>query len=225
MNETYHYSRYRYTGPDMKVRCPEPLRRYVVLMKGDEVTAEMDAAKAKILSVKKLNTEIKVSPVYVIPDYLEYIKPASILFSKNVEKDYKELMDIIQKDFDKMTDRVFNATPYLVFKDFVTNSKNFYHPDVDIQERKSDFEKVLDEMADIHVKKDHDYGNSFDELYDDFGNLYAYMHLKEKMNRIKTLRKSRQQVKQESLRDSLLDLASYSVMWIVKLDNEKKDGE
>lgn len=119
----------------------------------------------------------------------------------------------VEKEIGKFLDLDFKN-----LSDLIANDHN-------IKPDKSGFEKVLDEMADIHVKKNHDYGDSFTELYKECGSTYAYAHLKEKLSRIKTLRKSRQQVKQESLRDSLMDLASYSVMWIVELDKKGKEDE
>lgn len=101
----------------------------------------------------------------------------------------------------------------------------YYTPKKVMDAINDDFDVILSEISDTHKAKNHDYGNSFTELYKECGSTYAYAHLKEKLSRIKTLRKSRQQVKQESLRDSLLDLASYSVMWIVELDKKEKEDE
>lgn len=86
----------------------------------------------------------------------------------------------------------------------------------------SDFNAVLNRMAEIHAAKNHDYGNSFTDLFKECGMTYAYGHLKEKLERIHTLMGSRQEVKKESMLDSLYDLASYAVMTIVEL--KKKDG-
>lgn len=101
----------------------------------------------------------------------------------------------------------------------------YYTPKKVMDAINDDFDAILSEMSDTHKAKNHDYGDSFTELYKECGSTYAYAHLKEKLSRIKTLRKSRQQVKQESLRDSLLDLASYSVMWIVELDKKGEEDE
>lgn len=101
----------------------------------------------------------------------------------------------------------------------------YYTPKKVMDAINDDFDAILSEMSDTHKAKNHDYGDSFTELYKECGSTYAYAHLKEKLSRIKTLRKSRQQVKQESLRDSLMDLASYSVMWIVELDKKGKEDE
>lgn len=86
-----------------------------------------------------------------------------------------------------------------------------------------EFYAILNEMADTHAKKNHDYGNSFAELFDECGMTYAYAHMKEKLARVKSLMKSRQKVKEESMEDSLADLANYAVMTLVELRKKKRN--
>ena len=81
-----------------------------------------------------------------------------------------------------------------------------------------DFGKVLDELFELHEKKNHDYGDSFTTLFKEFGEVYAVGHIAEKVERLKTLLKAKNKVN-ESFRDSLIDCASYCIMTIVELDN------
>lgn len=83
----------------------------------------------------------------------------------------------------------------------------------------SEFSNICKQMIETHIAKNHDYGNSFHDLYEELGMVYAYGHLKEKLNRIKSLMKSDNMVKTESLEDSLLDLANYAIMTLVELHN------
>lgn len=121
----------------------------------------------------------------------------------------------IKKDFDWANEAAKYYTPKKVI-DFLRKEAR-KRPDLD------KFDRVLNEMSDTHVAKNHDYGNSFSDLFKELGMTYAYGHLKEKLERIRTLMKSRQQVKQESMLDSLYDLASYAVMTIVEL-KKKQDN-
>lgn len=82
---------------------------------------------------------------------------------------------------------------------------------------KATFESVLAELQKLHSAKNHDYGNSFTDLFKECGMIYAYGHLKEKLNRIKGIMDSEAQVKGEKLEDSLKDLASYAIMTLVEL--------
>lgn len=73
-------------------------------------------------------------------------------------------------------------------------------------------EEILNEMLELYEAKNHDYGNSFDQSLDEFGLIASVVRLNDKMNRIKALMKANQQVNDESLEDTLMDLANYAVM-------------
>lgn len=79
--------------------------------------------------------------------------------------------------------------------------------------------KVTDDMTDICVRKNKDYGNSFDKSLDEDGLLVAKIRLKDKLSRFSTLIKNDAQVKDESIRDTLIDLANYSVLTIMWMDS------
>lgn len=82
------------------------------------------------------------------------------------------------------------------------------------------FAAILEEMKQLHAAKNEDYGNVFSDIYKKRGAIYPLNHLEEKLNRAEVLATNRKEPKisQERLRDTLIDLASYSVMWIVELD-------
>lgn len=83
--------------------------------------------------------------------------------------------------------------------------------------------KILDEMADTFSKKNSDYGNAFEEILDDFGASYAVGRLKEKLKRLTQLVVSnKQEVKDESIEDTLLDMANYAVLTIMWLQKQKE---
>lgn len=71
-------------------------------------------------------------------------------------------------------------------------------------------------------KKNHDYGNSFGETYKDLGIISAVTRISDKFNRLKTLAKGENNlVNDESLEDTLLDMANYCIMTAMCLDSEK----
>ena len=57
----------------------------------------------------------------------------------------------------------------------------------------------------------------FAEMFDELGIDYAYGKLREKMNRIKVLRKQPNMVENEGLEDALLDTAGYAILALVEL--------
>ena len=85
------------------------------------------------------------------------------------------------------------------------------------------FDDILDEMSSVHEKKNADYGNNFHKRYEKYGFLTALLRLTDKMERLENIyEKGEIKVKDESVEDTLLDLANYAVMTIVELRNEKK---
>lgn len=84
------------------------------------------------------------------------------------------------------------------------------------------FNNIIKEMYDIFKKKNHDYGNSFEQSLDEEGLAAARIRIGDKWNRFKTLSKGNiQQVNDESLRDTLLDSANYFIMTAMWLDKQK----
>jgi Nucleotide modification associated domain 1 len=83
--------------------------------------------------------------------------------------------------------------------------------------------QIIDEMHDTYLRKNADYGNSFEEQFSEYGMLSVLIRLDDKMRRLKQLHKSEAQVKDESKRDTLMDLANYAIMSVMELD--KKGGK
>lgn len=86
-----------------------------------------------------------------------------------------------------------------------------------------DFERVTREMRWMW-KGNADYGSSFDDGVDRFGLVSAAVRICDKANRFASLADDKQaNVKGEALRDTLMALANYSVMTVMRLDREKGD--
>ena len=75
-----------------------------------------------------------------------------------------------------------------------------------------EFQRILTNMSRTYNQKNSDYGSSFDKSMDEFGMLSPIIRMSDKMNRLKSLVKNKQQVNDESIDDTLLDLANYAVM-------------
>lgn len=86
-----------------------------------------------------------------------------------------------------------------------------------IYEHNDDFDVITEQMHDIYIKKNHDYGNSFDKSIDELGIVAAVTRMSDKMERLKSLVKKESEVKDESFTDTVLDLANYAVMTAVYL--------
>jgi hypothetical protein len=93
---------------------------------------------------------------------------------------------------------------------------------VDITSNANLHKQILDEMHDTYKRKNADYGNSFEEQYKEYGLLSCNIRLDDKMRRLKQLSKNEAQVKDESVRDTLMDLANYAIMTVMELDKSSK---
>ena len=85
-----------------------------------------------------------------------------------------------------------------------------------------------DGQYDTFCRKNHDYGNSFEESLDQFGIVASIVRMSDKMKRLESLtdEKKTQQVGSESLLDTLEDLSNYAAMtacWLKGVREE--DGE
>ena len=81
--------------------------------------------------------------------------------------------------------------------------------------------KLCDGLHTLYINKNHDYGDSFGKSYKEYGLTMAAIRLDDKLNRFKSLMKGDQKVNDESIVDTLRDLANYALMTVVELENEQ----
>jgi hypothetical protein len=95
--------------------------------------------------------------------------------------------------------------------------ENYYaHYWEDSPETRIDKMKKLDaEMLQTYKDKNHDYGNSFEKSLNEFGLIAFVVRASDKMERIKQLSKAEAKVKDESLKDTIKDLAVYCKMALI----------
>ena len=89
--------------------------------------------------------------------------------------------------------------------------------------RAARLEEIMNQSLDLYKKKNADYGNSFAEVYKELGFESGLVQILHKVNRIKGIyNNDRAEIKNESIRDSLIDLANYSLMTVVEMELEDK---
>lgn len=85
--------------------------------------------------------------------------------------------------------------------------------------------QICEQMNKLYEKKNHDYGDSFHLSFMEDGMAMPRIRLGDKFNRFKTLSRGEQMVNGESIIDTLIDLANYSIMTIMEIEegatNEK----
>lgn len=81
------------------------------------------------------------------------------------------------------------------------------------------FKELANTIAETYERKNADYGNSFEKSLDKFGLVAAAVRIGDKVNRFENLIDKENLVKDESISDTLLDLATYALMTAMYIDN------
>ena len=78
------------------------------------------------------------------------------------------------------------------------------------------YSNILKRMDDTHTRKNNDYGDAAYQGYKKYGDYYFLVQLHNKLSRLEslTIGNKTQQVKEESIDDTLLDMANYAVMYL-----------
>ena len=86
--------------------------------------------------------------------------------------------------------------------------------------------ELLDNLHDLYIAKNHDYGDSVHDTYEKYGLISFLVRMEDKLNRVRTLNKNINniQVPTERIEDTLLDLANYAILAVLELkEEEEKD--
>jgi len=81
--------------------------------------------------------------------------------------------------------------------------------------------QLLQLLHEIYKKKNTDYGDSFSRTFKSLGIVSAVTRIVDKVNRLERLARNTNQVNDESIDDTLLDNANYSVMTIMEKTDEE----
>lgn len=92
------------------------------------------------------------------------------------------------------------------------------------------FRDITEKMRETFLKKNHDYGNSFHETWDEFGDkgiITALTQISHKYHRLMNIGLGTKPLVDESIDDMLLDMANYCILTIMELEkarnNEKEN--
>ena len=81
---------------------------------------------------------------------------------------------------------------------------------------------ILQGMQDTYAAKNADYGDSVGDTYKRFGDISFLTRITDKYNRICSLIDKQADVKDESIDDTILDMANYCVLWLVEREFKKQ---
>lgn len=152
----------------------------------------------------------------------------------NVKKEGNEDMDFSIDFLDKAIDSLFVET--LCNNDNLSKciesiiqylkevNQKEGEPEADSNKEDADrFKEITDKMFETFKEKNHDYGSSFSNLFKECGMTYAYGHMAEKLERVKSLMKDDANVKGEGMKDSLIDLANYAILTVMEIEKNEKE--
>ena len=88
------------------------------------------------------------------------------------------------------------------------------------------FKQLTGEMAALYARKNKDYGDSFTDMFKEWGAMYPMSRMQEKLRRAtQILRSGEAQVTEEKVTDTLLDLANYALMTIMELKEDNGESK
>lgn len=86
------------------------------------------------------------------------------------------------------------------------------------------FKEIVDQMFDLYHRKNADYGDSFAKSFEKFGMQSTLMRLTDKYNRLESLTTDNnvRLVENESVEDTLLDIANYAIMTLIAMRDQAR---
>ena len=78
-------------------------------------------------------------------------------------------------------------------------------------------ESICNEVRDLLIRKNHDYGDSFSKQFEKYGVMSGMIRMDDKMRRLETLIGGEEAQVAESLEDTVADLAGYALLTLVEL--------
>lgn len=94
------------------------------------------------------------------------------------------------------------------------------------QQKVNAFEDVTINLRNLYDAKNRDYGDSFGQSFQKWGLPMSCIRLGDKLNRLESFaQKKDMQVDDESVEDTLMDMANYAIMTLVEMNMRKKKEE
>lgn len=83
---------------------------------------------------------------------------------------------------------------------------------------------LCDKIHATYVAKNHDYGDSFGQSFKKFGIVAAVVRMGDKLNRVENVAKGGAKVSDETVVDTLMDLANYALMTAMEVEEGSGNG-
>lgn len=139
--------------------------------------------------------------------------------------EFGEKVEKTTKDYGKKVREYFRRYPEKIKEYIDTNPMEWQEGseyEIVLSDTTNTFEGVCHNLIRLHKAKDKDYGSSAEVTFNEYGLVSYLVRLSDKLNRLKSLTRSgERKVNDESIEDTLQDLAAYAIMAVVSLRNKK----
>ena len=106
----------------------------------------------------------------------------------------------------------------------ISGRNNGYHirwsAEVVVMTKVEQHREICERLNRLYAAKNKDYGDSFGDSFEEYGLIMPAIRLDDKLHRFKQLIKQETEVKDESITDTLMDLANYAIMTIIEIENK-----
>lgn len=164
--------------------------------------------------IKKMRRDIE--SIQTIIDFSKIV--GDKVMTEKMEKDMmplKEILKAVEEDDLSLMKKILNS------KEIANKSKEGRSGPVEAPSSKEQlFGLITNEMRELYKIKNKAYGDSFGESFKEHGMTMPCIRLDDKLNRLKQLVKGIEP-NDESIEDTLIDLANYSVMTLIELRRNK----
>ena len=122
--------------------------------------------------------------------FIEYLEEdIEVNAKETLQETLDEVKETLQKTLDKVKEPVEN-------------------------EFMEEYKKIVTETMELCVKKNKDYGSSVQDTFEKFGDISYLVRITDKYNRICSLLNREGEVKDESIDDTIRDMANYAFLWL-----------
>ena len=131
-----------------------------------------------------------ICDTYCDEAFIEYLEEdIEVNAKETLQETLDEVKETLQKTLDKVKEPVEN-------------------------EFMEEYKKIVTETMELCIKKNKDYGSSVEDTFEKFGNISYLVRITDKYNRICSLLNREGEVKDESIDDTIRDMANYSFLWL-----------
>jgi len=94
-----------------------------------------------------------------------------------------------------------------------------------LEQKVEKHKEICEELNTLYEQKNKDYDDSFGKSYETYGMSMPCIRLEDKLNRLRalTLKGNQQQVKDESVIDTLKDMANYAIMTVIEMEMQEDE--